>query len=331
MKKGAASSASTERIRALPGPIRSILDRYQEFLLLEKGSSENTLSAYGNDLLRYLEFLARRGVTSLAEVTPSHAREHVALLSELGMSTASIARALSAIRGLHRFALIEKECDGDPTEHVTPPKSRRSLPEVLSVREVEAILAAPDVSDPINNPYGVRDRALLETLYATGIRVSEARELKVSQLLTDLGLVRVIGKGNKERLVPIGAVASRWIEQYRTGARQYMIKRGRPTGDVLFLNSRGTALSRNAIWNITRKYAIEAEVEKDVYPHIFRHSFATHLLEGGADLRVVQEMLGHEDITTTQIYTHVDREHLRQVLREFHPRERKKGEVRSEK
>ncbi len=288
--------------------------------MLEKGSSSNTLAAYENDLLRYLEFLVRRDVSKISDVTATHVREQTALLSELGMSPASVARALSAIRGLHKFALIEKESDHDPTEHVTPPKSKRKLPDVLSVREVAAILAQPDISDPTGNPYGVRDRALLETLYGTGVRVSEIREMKVSQLLFDLELVRVIGKGNKERVVPVGRVAQEWVERYRTEARPVMLKRGRLSGDVLFLNSRGTALSRNAIWNMTKKYAAEAGVEKDVYPHIFRHSFATHLLEGGADLRAVQEMLGHEDITTTQIYTHVDREHLRQIHREFHPR-----------
>lgn len=309
-----------ERLSRLPAPLRQLLERYQEFLMLEKGASGNTLAAYENDLLRYLEFLARREITDVKEVTPAHVREQIALLSELGMSPVSITRALSAIRGLHRYAVIEKESDQDPTEHITPPKSSRKLPDVLSVREIEAILAQPDTSDPVTSPYGFRDRALLEMLYGAGMRVSEIREMKTSQLLFDLELVRIIGKGNKERVVPIGKVAQEWVERYRTEARPSLLKRGRPSGDVLFLNSRGTGLSRNAIWNITKKYAEAAGVEKDVYPHIFRHSFATHLLEGGADLRAVQEMLGHEDITTTQIYTHVDREHLRQIHREFHPR-----------
>ena len=305
---------------ALSSSFRLLLERYQEFLLLEKGASGNTLAAYENDLLRYLEFLVRRNLEEINQVTAEHIREHVALLSELGMSPFSVARALSAIRGMHTYALIEKESDHDPTEHITPPKSTRKLPDVLSIREVAAILDAPDTTDPVGNPYGVRDRAMLETLYATGIRVSEIREMKVSQLMFDLGLVRVIGKGNKERVVPVGDAAQNWVERYRSEARPLLLKRGRPSGDVLFLNSRGSGLSRNAIWNITKKYAAEAGLQKDVYPHIFRHSFATHLLEGGADLRAVQEMLGHEDITTTQIYTHVDREHLRQVHREFHPR-----------
>lgn len=297
-----------------------LLERYLEFLMLEKGLSRNTLSAYENDLRRYLEHLGRRGVTGIDAATPEHVRSHISLLSELGLSPASISRALSSIRGLHTFALVERESTADPTENVQAPKKSRSLPEVLSLPEIEAMLAAPDVTDPTGNPYGFRDRALLETLYATGMRVSEARGLTGSQLLAELGLVRVVGKGNKERIVPIGEVALEWIDRYRTEARPHLIVRGRPTGDALFLNSRGTMLSRNAIWKITKRYADEAGITSEVYPHVFRHSFATHLLEGGADLRAVQEMLGHEDVTTTQIYTHVDREHLRQVHRSFHPR-----------
>ena len=312
-----------ERIAFLPSSLRSIFDRYREYLLLEKGAADNTRAAYDNDLLRYLEFLGRRDVSSIDQVTPDHVRGQIELLSELGMNGTSISRSLSAIRGLHRFALVEKEARSDPTEHVTPPKTRRKLPEVLTIPEVLGILEAPDLSDPVTNPYGFRDRALLETLYATGMRVSEIREFRISQLVSELELVRIIGKGNKERLVPIGRTARHWIETYRTKARPHMLKRGRPAGDVLFLNSHGGSLSRNAVWNITKKYAAKVGVEKEVYPHIFRHSFATHLLEGGADLRAVQEMLGHEDISTTQIYTHVDREHLRQVHRQFHPRERK--------
>ncbi|MCB0714175.1 MAG: site-specific tyrosine recombinase XerD [Ignavibacteriae bacterium] len=307
---------------SLPKTLRSLLERYQEYLLLEKGASDNTRTAYDNDLLRYLEFLTRRGVAAIDQVTPDHVRGQIELLTELGMNGRSIGRALSAVRGLHRFALVEKEATADPTEHVSRPKARRKLPDVLTIPEVVAILEAPDASDPATNPYGYRDRALLETLYATGMRVTEVRELRISQLVPELELVRVIGKGNKERLVPIGATAQDWIEEYRTKARPHLLKRGQPSGDILFLNSHGKGLSRNAIWNITKKYAEQAGVEKEVYPHIFRHSFATHLLEGGADLRAVQEMLGHEDISTTQIYTHVDREHLRQVHRDFHPRSR---------
>jgi integrase/recombinase XerD len=315
-----AATRAIARSRELPPTLRLALERYREHLLMERGSSENTLAAYENDLLRYLEHLQTLGIARVPDVTPMTVGAHVALLGELGMSPASIARALSAIRGLHKYSCIEGESTVDPTEHVGPPKKRRVLPEVLSIREVEAIIQAPDVADPAGNPYGVRDRALLETLYATGMRVTEARTLTIAQLAFEHGLVRVIGKGNKERLVPIGRTARDWIERYRREARPHLVAAGKGSGDILFLNVRGGPLSRNAIWNITKKWARSAGVEKEVYPHIFRHSFATHLLEGGADLRAVQEMLGHEDITTTQIYTHVDREHLRAIHREFHPR-----------
>lgn len=317
MARKRTSSAARERAELLPPGLRSLLERYYEFLLLEKGASENTLAAYQNDLLRYFEFLALKGVGEIGDVSERHVLEHI---SGLDLSPKTITRVTSSIRGLHKFAVVEKESEIDPTEHIAAPKTGRSLPDVLSIREVSAILAAPDTSDPVGNPYGVRDRALMEMLYACGLRVSEARSMTISQLLFDVELIRVIGKGNKERVVPIGRVARDWVELYRTKSRPSMLKRGRPAGDVLYLNSRGGSLSRNAIWNLTKKYAQEAGIAKKMYPHIFRHSFATHLLQGGADLRAVQEMLGHEDITTTQIYTHVDREHLKQIHREFHPR-----------
>ena len=309
-----------EELVAIPEKIRSTIERYDEHLLLERGSSQNTLDAYSVDLRRYAAWLGRHGVNAIDQVTPTQVREHIGTLSELGMNPSSIARTLSSIRGLHKFALSEEESSTDPTENLSPPRRRQKLPDVLSRDEVARIIEAPDVSSPGGNPYGVRDRAILETLYATGLRVSELRELAISRLLFDLDLVRIIGKGNKERIVPIGKRAQKWIEIYRTKSRSRLIPRGEQGGDVLFLNSRGGPLSRNALWKICRKYAAEAGVERDVYPHIFRHSFATHLLEGGADLRAVQEMLGHEDLTTTQIYTHVDREHLKQIHREFHPR-----------
>lgn len=303
----------------IPYPLAALLERYHEFLLLEKGSSENTLAAYELDLRRYAEYLAGRGVAAIERVTTTHIRGYVAKLSGTGLAPSSVARAISAIRGLHKYAVVEGETKNDVAETVDLPKRRRTLPDVLTLREVESILLAPDLSDA-DSPYPLRDRAILETLYATGMRVSELRMLKTSQLLFEHDLVRVVGKGNKERLVPIGRVAQEWVERYRTTSRPRLLKRGRVNDDILFLNSRGAGLSRNAIWEITRKYAAAAGVTAEVHPHTFRHSFATHLLEGGADLRAVQEMLGHEDITTTQIYTHVDREYLREVHRSFHPR-----------
>jgi len=304
----------------VPPEIALLLERHGEYLLLERGASQNTIDAYRLDLQRYAEWLGRHDIETIDRVRPEDVRRHIGTLGELGMSPASIARTLSAIRGLHRFAMNESASGVDPTEHVTPPKRKRALPDVLSPDEVARIIEAPDISDPQGNPYGLRDRALLETLYATGLRVTELRELAIARLHFDMDLIRVIGKGNRERLVPIGRTAQEWIERYRSEARPSLTATGRPLYDILFLNSRGGALSRNAIWKITRRYAAEAGIERDVYPHIFRHSFATHLLEGGADLRAVQEMLGHEDITTTQIYTHVDREHLRQIHHQYHPR-----------
>jgi integrase/recombinase XerD len=305
---------------AIPHEIGLLLERHGEYLLLERGASQNTIDAYRLDLQRYAEWLGRHDIVAIGRVTPEDVRRHIGMLSELGMSPASIARTLSAIRGLHRFAMNEAASEIDPTEHITPPKRKRTLPDVLSPEEVALVVEAPEISDPLGNPYGLRDRALLETLYATGLRVTELRELVIARLHFDMDLIRVIGKGNKERLVPIGKTAQEWIERYKTEARPRLTGSGRRPHDILFLNSRGGALSRNAIWKITRRYAAEAGIERDVYPHIFRHSFATHLLEGGANLRAVQEMLGHEDITTTQIYTHVDREHLRQIHHQYHPR-----------
>lgn len=267
-----------------------------------------------------MEDLAEQGIDSIDGVRTSNIRRHIAALAEAGMAPTSIARAISAIRGLHKFAAIEGDVPGDPSENIQLPRRLRTLPDVLSIAQMEAIINVPDATDPAENPYGVRDRAILETLYATGMRVSELRNLRCAQLMFQFDLVRVIGKGNKERLVPVGKIAQRWMETYRMYARPLLLKPGVRNDDIMFLNSRGGALSRNAIWKMTRKYAEAAGVIMDVHPHTFRHSFATHLLEGGADLRAVQEMLGHEDITTTQIYTHLDREYLRQVHRAHHPR-----------
>lgn len=300
-------------------PLEMLLERYEEFLLLEKGSSDNTVTAYKLDLRRYLQQLTELGVKKIAEAQSAHIRKHVAQLTETGLAPTSVARAISAIRGLHKFAMVEGEIKNDASEMIAQPKQRRTLPDVLSLPQIEAILNAPDITEA-GIPYGIRDRAILETLYATGMRVSELRTLTISQLLFEHSLVRIIGKGNKERLAPIGRPAQDWINRYRAIARTQLMKPGRSTNDVLFLNSHGGPLSRNAIWIMAKKYAAIAKVEAEVHPHTFRHSFATHLLEGGADLRAVQEMLGHQHITTTQIYTHVDREYLREVHRTFHPR-----------
>ncbi|HVZ38212.1 MAG TPA: site-specific tyrosine recombinase XerD [Candidatus Kapabacteria bacterium] len=298
-----------------------LLDRYIEFLVVDKGSADNTREAYQRDIRRYAGHLTEQGIRTIDGVRIEHVRRHIVALAETGLAPASIARAISAVRGLHKFAMVEGDAPGDPSENVQLPKRLRTLPDVLSVAEVAAILEAPMAdTDPRRAHFVLRDRAILEMLYATGMRISELRMLHTSQLLFEYSLVRVIGKGNKERLVPVGRTAQEWAEEYRRRARPLLIKRAERSDDIFFLNSRGGSLSRNALWKMTRAYAAAAGVMADVHPHTFRHSFATHLLEGGADLRAVQEMLGHEDITTTQIYTHIDREYLREVHRTFHPR-----------
>jgi integrase/recombinase XerD len=314
--------SNIEHRDALPRPLAMLFDRYGEFLLIDKGSSHNTIDGYERDVRRYLEHLAEMGVASVEAVRPDMIRSHVAALSGAGLAPTSIARAISAVRGLHKFAMVEGDTTADPSENIELPKRTRTLPDVLSIAQVGAIIAGAGDggADPRRAPYALRDRAILEMLYATGMRISELRLLTNAQLMFDYGLVRVIGKGNKERLVPVGKAAQRWTAEYRAKARPLLVKKGVPNDDILFLNSHGKALSRNALWKMTKHYTELAGVTADVHPHTFRHSFATHLLEGGADLRAVQEMLGHEDITTTQIYTHIDREYLREVHRTYHPR-----------
>ncbi len=312
-----------KRLR-LQGPGRQVgpkgtLDRqvgkFFDFLRLERQVAKNTLLSYEFDLTRYREFLSSNGVSSARQITEDLVSRYVKSLHGAGLSSRSIARAVSAIRGFHRFLVGEEESPDDPTENIESQKRTKSLPEVLTIPEVDRVLEQPDTKQP----RGIRDRAILETLYATGVRVSELINLKQSNLMFESELIRVFGKGSKERLVPIGKSARRWIGRYQKECRVLYAKSGKSL-DHLFLNVRGTRITRQAVWDIIRKYAKAAGVRKEVHPHTFRHSFATHLLEGGADLRAVQEMLGHADISTTQIYTHIDREYLKEVHKTFHPR-----------
>jgi len=291
------------------------LKGYCEHLLIEKGIATNSYASYCSDLEKYGGFLAKENITSAAVVTDEVVGKFLGHLHRVSLSPRSIARVLSAIRGFHRYLVSEDIARDDPTQNVDPPKRDKPLPGVLSVPEIDAILKQPDVAAKL----GLRDRAILETLYATGIRVSELIGLKQSQLLFGEELVIVYGKGSKERLVPIGRSAVKWVQRYQGGIRVNLASKGK-SRDTLFLNARGGSLSRMAIWNMISRYAREAGIKKKVHPHTFRHSFATHLLEGGADLRAVQEMLGHADISTTQIYTHVDREYLKAEHRKYHPR-----------
>ncbi len=292
---------------------------YLRYLALEKNASRHTIASYRLDIRRYLAFLEQKNVRSVRAIGQTHAVEFLASLRERGLSARSMARALSAIKGFHRFLLTDGVTQVDPTEVIDTPRLQRTLPDVLAQHEVEAVLNQASERRGDRNNLWVRDRALLETMYACGLRVSEIIGLKQHNVLTEEGLVRVFGKGSKERVVPIGGSALRWIERYRRECR-LRIARGSVSGDTLFLNARGGPLSRNAVWTLVQRYARQAGIGREVHPHTLRHSFATHLLEGGADLRAVQEMLGHVDIGTTQIYTHVDREYLKEVHRTFHPR-----------
>jgi integrase/recombinase XerD len=283
-------------------------------LAVEQGASPHTLAAYRRDLLRCTAFLRALGVTSADAVTPSQLREHVYALKDAGLAGSSIRRAISALRTWFRILLAEGVVTHDPTERLVPPRTGRTLPAVLSVEDIGRLLAAPTHDDPLL----FRDRAMLELGYGAGLRVSEWITLDVRDLLLAEGLVRVLGKGGKERLVPIGRSAIGAVAVYLRELRP-TLDRGHGAGR-LFLNARGHPLSRVGAWKILRKHVETAGITGDVSPHTLRHSFATHLLEGGADLRAVQEMLGHADIATTQIYTHLDRDYLRSVHRQFHPR-----------
>jgi len=291
-----------------------LLESFNDFLVLEQGASPRTDEAYGRDLARFATYAMSRGAVAPPDVTARMLREYVYHLKDLGLAPASIRRNVSALRTYFKFLLGEGRVTHDPSERLESPKRWRTLPEVLSVAEVDKLLASPTLDDPLV----FRDRALLELAYGAGLRVSEWISIGVRDLMFDEGLVRVFGKGSKERLVPIGRRAIGALASYVRETRP-RLEQGEGRG-VLFLNARGQPLTRMGAWKILQKYVTRAGIEKHVSPHTLRHSFATHLLEGGADLRAVQEMLGHADISTTQIYTHVDREYLRTVHRQYHPR-----------
>ena len=290
------------------------LERFNDHLAVEKGASPLTTEAYLNDLARFATFCHIKGATTPAAATAKILREYVYHLKDLGLSPASIRRNVSAVRSYFKFMLGEGELVRDPSERLEAPKRWRTLPDVLTVDEVTRLIAAPALEEPL----AFRDRAMLELAYGAGLRVSEWISLTTKDVLMDDHLVRVFGKGSKERLVPIGRSAIAATAIYLRELRP-KLEKGQGKG-VMFLNARGAPLSRMGAWKILRKYVDIAGIKKAVSPHTLRHSFATHLLEGGADLRAVQEMLGHADISTTQIYTHVDREYLRSVHKQFHPR-----------
>ncbi|HUR92089.1 MAG TPA: site-specific tyrosine recombinase XerD [Gemmatimonadaceae bacterium] len=293
---------------------RFLLQRFTDYISLEQGLSYRTQEAYHRDLSRFAEYADVKGIAAPLDITARLLREYVYHLKDLGLSPASIRRNVSAVRTYFRFLTGDGVVVRDPSERLEMPKRWRELPDVLTVDEVQRLLAAPTLDDNMV----FRDRALLELAYGAGLRVSEWITLGVRDLLLEEGLIRVFGKGSKERLVPIGRSAIGAVAVYLRELRP-RLEKGEGKG-ILLLNARGRPLTRMGAWKILRGHVERAGITKHVSPHTLRHSFATHLLEGGADLRAVQEMLGHVDIATTQIYTHVDREYLRQVHRSYHPR-----------
>ncbi|MDR3625373.1 MAG: site-specific tyrosine recombinase XerD [Ignavibacteriaceae bacterium] len=291
------------------------LKEYLSVLKLEKNLSENTIQSYRNDISSLLKFLEEDKITDPSEIGYDNLIAFFKALKNAGLNSRSAARYYSSLKGFFNYLAVNKYITANPIEKVSTPKLAKNLPSVLSINEVDAILSKPDTSTML----GLRDKAVLETFYACGVRVSELINLKLSDLFLEEDVIRVFGKGSKERIVPIGSSAIEWINQYLKKSRISLEKKSK-SGNILFLNNHGTKLSRMGIWKIVDRYVTEAGIQKEVHPHTFRHSFATHLLEGGADLRAVQEMLGHADISTTQIYTHIDREYIKQVHKDFHPR-----------
>ncbi len=286
---------------------------FKSWLQLEKSLADNSVQAYLRDIDKLIIFFGEETKTP-NEVTLKDLEKFVKWVAEMGMTPTSQARIISGLRSFYKYCMLEQITTTNPTVLLEAPKLKRILPDVLSFEEIENIIVQIDLS----KPEGGRNKAMLETLYSCGLRVSELVELKISCLYLDVGFVRVIGKGNKERLVPIGSDAIKFIKIYKEDIRVHIaIKKGQE--DILFLNRRGSKLTRVMIFLIIKELAKKAHVTKTISPHTFRHSFATHLVEGGADLRAVQEMLGHDSITTTEIYTHLDREYLRDTLQQFHP------------
>lgn len=291
-----------------------MLRRYRQYLMLERGFSANTLDAYMRDLSRLMEYLETHGVDYHA-AQPEHLQHFVATLMDMGITARSIARILAGVRSFYRFLCIEGEIIDDPTALIESPERGSRLPDVLTVAEIDNIIAAIDLS----KPEGQRDRAIIETLYSCGLRVSELCALRMGDLFLEEGFIRVVGKGRKQRLVPISHTAIAELQAWFEQRAEVNVRTGHE--DVVFLSiRRGTALSRITVFHIVKELCISAGIRHTVSPHTFRHSFATHLLEGGANLRAIQEMLGHEDIGTTQLYMHLDRSHLREEIMLHHPR-----------
>jgi len=295
--------------------MEQFLKEYLTILKLERNLSVNTIGSYKNDLRSFINFIERENTKDFSEVNSLLITSFFKFLKECGLTSSSTARYHSSIKGFFSFLYQNNYITSNPIDKIEAPKLQKNLPVVLNVNEMQKILDGPEVSEKL----GIRDKAILEVLYACGLRVSELINLKISDLYLSEEMIRVLGKGSKERLVPIGRSAVKWTKKYLTKSRPLLEKKIK-SENIVFLNIRGTKLSRMGLWKIINRYIKLAGIKREVHPHTFRHSFATHLIEGGADLRAVQEMLGHSDISTTQIYTHIDRDYIKQVHKDFHPR-----------
>jgi len=294
--------------------MRELIDTFLNYLSVERGLARNTIVSYRGDLNFYLDFLTRRHIDALSKTSKNEVVNFMFYQKDKGLAANSIARRLAAIKVFYRFLVRERILNSDPTSLIDSPKLWKKVPDTLSFNEVDALLNQPNLRDK----QGIRDKAILETLYATGMRVSEAVNLKMDNLNLDVGFLRCIGKGNKERVIPLGKKAIISLKRYLGSSRPHFLKK--KESEFLFLNRFGEKISRQSFWKLVKKYSKEARIKKPMRPHILRHSFATHLLERGADLRSVQEMLGHSNISTTQIYTHINKDRLKTIHKMFHPR-----------
>jgi integrase/recombinase XerD len=293
-----------------------LIKQFKQYLQLERSLSVNSIDAYVHDVVKLKEFLEISNLNLTPfQIQAQHIQDFLKFINELGLSAYSQARMLSGIKAFYKFLLMEDLLDKDPTTYIEGPKLGRKLPDTLDVEDIDLLFNAIDLS----TPEGYRNRAMLETLYSSGLRVSELVDLKLTNVFFDMGFLKIIGKGNKERLVPIGKVALKYIKTYVEEVRVHVPVQDK-SKNIVFLNRRGQGLSRVMVFTVIKNLALKIGLKKNISPHTFRHSFATHLIEGGADLRAVQDMLGHESITTTEIYTHLDRNYLKQVIQDFHPR-----------
>jgi integrase/recombinase XerD len=290
------------------------VDEFINYLAVERGLAQNTLESYGRDLRQFTKYLQTGHMTLLQDSSRSTILTYLNSLQSRGRAMSTISRNLAAIKSFYQYMVRERYLEKDPAANMESPKLEKKLPRILTIGEVEQLLKQPDGLLPT----GLRDKAMLELLYATGIRVSELISLNISDVNLELGYIKCYGKGAKERIVPLGSIASRCVQEYLNKGRSKMVRSYEEP--ALFVNHHGNQLTRQGFWKIIKKYAMEADIQKEITPHTLRHSFATHLLENGADLRSVQEMLGHADISTTQIYTHVTNKHLKEVYDKAHPR-----------